>query len=82
MGNDFLLRQVATLGGGTTEWLQCVSERARHTRELSHDRDAFRDVPRATSKPEAERRASVSGTDARPSAGRYGAGGPARNVGG
>jgi alkylation response protein AidB-like acyl-CoA dehydrogenase len=48
-GNDFLLRQVATLGGGTTEMARnVVSERVLGMpRELSHDRDTpFRDVPK------------------------------------
>ena len=49
LGNDFLLRQVATLGGGTTEMARnVVSERVLGMpRELSHDRDTpFRDVPK------------------------------------
>ena len=48
-GNDFLLRQVATLGGGTTEMARnVVSERVLGMpRELSHDRNTpFRDVPK------------------------------------
>jgi alkylation response protein AidB-like acyl-CoA dehydrogenase len=53
-GSDFLLRQVATIGGGTTEMARnVISERVLGMpRERSIDRDvAFRDVPRGGSSP-------------------------------
>lgn len=49
-GTDFLMRQVATIGGGTTEMARnVISERVLGMpRERSLDRDvAFRDVPRS-----------------------------------
>jgi alkylation response protein AidB-like acyl-CoA dehydrogenase len=52
VGNDFLMRQVAQIGGGTTEMARnVISERVLGMpREQSHDRDlAFRDVPRSPS---------------------------------
>ena len=52
VGNDFLMRQVACIGGGTTEMARnVISERVLGMpRERSHDRDlAFRDVPRSAS---------------------------------
>jgi alkylation response protein AidB-like acyl-CoA dehydrogenase len=51
-GNDFLMRQVACIGGGTTEMARnVVSERLLGMpRERTLDRDvAFRDVPRSPS---------------------------------
>jgi alkylation response protein AidB-like acyl-CoA dehydrogenase len=51
-GRDFLLRQVATIGGGTTEMARnVISERVLGMpRERSLDRDVpFRDVPRSAS---------------------------------
>ena len=48
-GTDFLMRQVACIGGGTTEMARnVISERVLGMpRERSRDRDvAFRDVPR------------------------------------
>jgi alkylation response protein AidB-like acyl-CoA dehydrogenase len=51
-GTDFLMRQAACIGGGTTEMARnVVSERVLGMpRELSPDRDvAFRDVPRGPS---------------------------------
>lgn len=48
-GNDYLLRQVSCIGGGTTEMARnVVSERVLGMpREQSHDRDMpFRDVPK------------------------------------
>jgi alkylation response protein AidB-like acyl-CoA dehydrogenase len=53
-GTDFLMRQVATIGGGTTEMARnVISERVLGMpRERSIDRDvAFRDVPRGGSSP-------------------------------
>jgi len=52
LGNDFMMRQVACIGGGTTEMAaNVVSERVLGMpRELTLDRDvAFRDVPRSPS---------------------------------
>jgi alkylation response protein AidB-like acyl-CoA dehydrogenase len=52
VGNDFLMRQVACIGGGTTEMARnVISERVLGMpRERSLDRDvAFRDVPRSAS---------------------------------
>jgi alkylation response protein AidB-like acyl-CoA dehydrogenase len=49
IGNDYLLRQVSTLGGGTTEMARnVVAERVLGMpRELSYDRNTpFRDVPK------------------------------------
>jgi alkylation response protein AidB-like acyl-CoA dehydrogenase len=49
-GNDFLMRQVSCIGGGTTEMARnVISERMLGMpRERTHDRDlAFRDVPRS-----------------------------------
>jgi len=49
IGNDYLLRQVSTLGGGTTEMARnVISERVLGMpRELSYDRNTpFRDVPK------------------------------------
>jgi alkylation response protein AidB-like acyl-CoA dehydrogenase len=49
-GNDFLMRQVNSIGGGTTEMARnVISERVLGMpRERSHDRDLpFRDVPRS-----------------------------------
>jgi alkylation response protein AidB-like acyl-CoA dehydrogenase len=51
-GSDFLMRQVSTIGGGTTEMARnVISERVLGMpRERSLDRDvAFRDVPRSAS---------------------------------
>ena len=51
-GSDFLMRQVACIGGGTTEMARnVISERVLGMpRERSQDRDvAFRDVPRSAS---------------------------------
>ena len=51
-GNDFLMRQVACIGGGTTEMARnVISERVLGMpRERTLDRDvAFRDVPRSAS---------------------------------
>jgi alkylation response protein AidB-like acyl-CoA dehydrogenase len=51
-GNDFLMRQVTCIGGGTTEMAaNVVSERVLgFPRERSHDKElAFRDVPRSPS---------------------------------
>jgi alkylation response protein AidB-like acyl-CoA dehydrogenase len=51
-GTDFLMRQVACIGGGTTEMAaNVVSERVLGMpRERTHDRDVpFRDVPRSPS---------------------------------
>ena len=51
-GSDFLMRQVSTIGGGTTEMARnVISERVLGMpRERSLDRDvAFRDVPRGSS---------------------------------
>ncbi len=48
-GNDFLMRQVGSIGGGTTEMARnVISERVLGMpRERNHDRDLpFRDVPR------------------------------------
>jgi alkylation response protein AidB-like acyl-CoA dehydrogenase len=48
-GNDFLMRQVACIGGGTTEMARnVISERVlAMPREMTRDRDVpFRDVPR------------------------------------
>jgi alkylation response protein AidB-like acyl-CoA dehydrogenase len=53
-GSDFLMRQVATIGGGTTEMARnVISERVLGMpRERSVDRDvAFRDVPRGGPSP-------------------------------
>jgi alkylation response protein AidB-like acyl-CoA dehydrogenase len=53
-GSDFLLRQVATIGGGTTEMARnVISERVLGMpRERSIDREvAFRDVPRGGPSP-------------------------------
>ena len=50
VGNDFLMRQVACIGGGTTEMARnVISERVLGMpRERTLDRDvAFRDVPRS-----------------------------------
>jgi alkylation response protein AidB-like acyl-CoA dehydrogenase len=52
VGNDFLLRQVSCIGGGTTEMARnVISERVLGMpRERTFDRDvAFRDVPRSPS---------------------------------
>jgi alkylation response protein AidB-like acyl-CoA dehydrogenase len=52
-GNDFLMRQVSCIGGGTTEMARnVISERVLGMpRERTLDRDvAFRDVPRSASK--------------------------------
>ena len=52
VGNDFLMRQVSCIGGGTTEMAaNVVSERVLGMpRERTLDRDvAFRDVPRSAS---------------------------------
>jgi alkylation response protein AidB-like acyl-CoA dehydrogenase len=49
IGDDYLIRQVSCIGGGTTEMARnVISERVLGMpRELSRDRDvAFRDVPR------------------------------------
>ena len=49
IGNDYLLRQVSTLGGGTTEMARnVIAERVLGMpRELSYDRNTpFRDVPK------------------------------------
>jgi hypothetical protein len=51
-GNDFLMRQVSCIGGGTTEMARnVISERVLGMpRERTLDRDvAFRDVPRSNS---------------------------------
>jgi alkylation response protein AidB-like acyl-CoA dehydrogenase len=51
-GTDFLMRQVACIGGGTTEMARnVISERVLGMpREPTHDRDLpFRDVPRSSS---------------------------------
>jgi alkylation response protein AidB-like acyl-CoA dehydrogenase len=48
-GNDYLMRHVSTIGGGTTEMARnVIAERVLGMpREWSHDRDVpFRDVPR------------------------------------
>jgi hypothetical protein len=50
VGNDFLMRQVGCIGGGTTEMAaNAVAERVLGMpRERSHDRDLpFREVPRS-----------------------------------
>jgi len=52
IGNDYLMRQVSCIGGGTTEMARnVISERVLGMpRERTHDRDlAFRDVPRSPS---------------------------------
>ena len=52
VGTDYLMRQVACIGGGTTEMARnVISERVLGMpRETSHDRDLpFRDVPRSAS---------------------------------
>ena len=53
-GNDYLMRQVSCIGGGTTEMARnVISERVLGMpRERSMDRDVpFRDVPRGGSSP-------------------------------
>ena len=48
IGTDFLMRQVACIGGGTTEMARNVSERVLGMPATRSDRDvAFRDVPRS-----------------------------------